>query len=148
MASAREALGGGVLPARMALSAALFQSVTTSAWAREFRRQSENNATALTGVLMIASCANPCEETRQPVADRLESMCPAGPSSPLRSRERRGPDPRHGRGSHHLREAEERESDGPLLPASGGSHGDGHPSAGVSSSTSGQRPSNDTLRPF
>src|SRR2546427_6701256 len=31
MARARDAMGGGVLPARMASSAALFQSVTTSA---------------------------------------------------------------------------------------------------------------------
>src|SRR4029450_1313666 len=34
MARPREAIGGAVLPARIALSAALFQSVTTSAWAR------------------------------------------------------------------------------------------------------------------
>src|SRR6266487_3664823 len=33
IASPREAFGGGVLSARIALSAALFQSVTTSAWA-------------------------------------------------------------------------------------------------------------------
>src|SRR5207249_6125079 len=30
----REAIGGGVWPARIALSAAAFQSVTTSAWTR------------------------------------------------------------------------------------------------------------------
>src|SRR5437867_682795 len=34
MARLREAIGGEVLPARMASSAALFQSVTTSAFAR------------------------------------------------------------------------------------------------------------------
>src|SRR6266436_8953376 len=34
MARLREAIGGAVWPARMASSAAVFQSVTTSAWAR------------------------------------------------------------------------------------------------------------------
>src|SRR5206468_620921 len=33
MARLREAIGGGVFPARIASSAAVFQSVTTSAWA-------------------------------------------------------------------------------------------------------------------
>src|ERR671930_554532 len=34
MARLREAIGGAVWPARIASSAAMFQSVTTSAWAR------------------------------------------------------------------------------------------------------------------
>jgi hypothetical protein len=34
MARLREAISGAVLPSRIAASAALFQSVTTSAWAR------------------------------------------------------------------------------------------------------------------
>src|SRR5206468_778519 len=38
MARLREAIGGAVLPARIALSAELFQSVTTSAWARVLMR--------------------------------------------------------------------------------------------------------------
>ena len=53
MASAREAFGGGVLPARIALSAAMFQLVTTSAWAEDAVLKAMVKTSNLTIVLVF-----------------------------------------------------------------------------------------------